>query len=145
MSPKDFKEQVWATDFQRPYIEFLNDFWDKHDRQYPIVAKAALVKAAHSQHQEGSLTQEDKQLVLRAAGLPGNTVAWADTQFNDLTRPTPPDPGLDVGLLSVGQYKSTDLMVITDKNTRQGADGKPINRTLLVIPATLRQSTLLTA
>lgn len=134
VSPKDFKEQVWATDFQRPYIEFLNDFWDKHDRQYPIVAKAALVKAAHSQHQEGSLTQEDKQLVLRAAGLPGNTLAWADTLFNDLTRPTRPDPGLDVGLLSVGQYKSTDLMVITDKNTRQGADGKPINRTLLVIP-----------
>ncbi|WP_073524016.1 dermonecrotic toxin domain-containing protein [Pseudomonas fluorescens] len=134
VSPEAFKAQIWDTDFHRPYTEFLNTFWDSHDRKYPIVAKAALVKAAHSQHQEGSLTLADKQLVMRAAGLPSNTQAWADTLLTDLIRPTLPDQGLEVGLLKMGRYESTDLMVITEKTTRRSADGKPINRTLLVIP-----------
>lgn len=134
VSPQAFKDEVWNTDFQRPHTEFLNTFWDSHDRKYPIVAKAALVKAADAQHQEGTLTPQDKELVMRAVGLPNNEQAWADTLITDLMRPTAPDPGLEVGLLKLGRYESTDLMVITDKTRRQDAEGKSINRTLLYIP-----------
>ena len=134
VSPHAFKAQIWATDFHRPHTEFLNTFWDSHDRKYPIVAKAALVKAADAQHQSGTLTMPDKQLVMRAVGLAANTQAWADTLLTDLMQPTPTDPGLEVGLLKLGRYESTDLMVITDKTTRLDADGKPVNRTLLYIP-----------
>ena len=134
VSPHAFKAQIRATDFHRPHTEFLNTFWDSHDRKYPIVAKAALVKAADAQHQAGSLTQQDKQLVMRATGLAANTQAWADTLLTNLMQPTPPDPGLEVGLLKLGRYESTDLMVITDKTTRLNADGKAVNRTLLYIP-----------
>lgn len=133
--PAEFKKLIWKADFQKPYTEFLDQFWNSHKEKYPVLAKAAFVKSAMAQHQEGSLTAEGRALVMRAAGLPGNQDSWPDINYEALEKNPAKDPNLEVGLLKIGAYTSTDLMYITDKKVTFDANGNKIAPlTLLYIP-----------
>ncbi|WP_178122335.1 dermonecrotic toxin domain-containing protein, partial [Pseudomonas karstica] len=135
ITPKEFKSLIWNTDFQKPYTEFLDGFWNSHKEKYPVLAKAAFVKSAMTQHQEGSLSAEGRELVMRAAGLSGHQESWPDIEYEELQKNPPKDPSIEVGLLKIGEYQSTDLMYMTDHKERFDANGKkrpPL--TLLYIP-----------
>lgn len=135
VSPAEFKKLIWQADFQQPYSEFLDQFWSGHKEEYPVVAKAAFVKGAMAQHQEGSLTAEGRALVMRAAGLPGNQDSWPDIDYKTLKKNPAKDPNIEVGLLKIGDYTSTDLMYITDKKVTFDANGNKVAPlTLLYIP-----------
>lgn len=135
ITPKEFRKLIWQADFQKPYTEFLDQFWNSHREKYPVLAKASFVKSAMAQHQEGSLTKEGRDLVMRAAGLPGNQDSWPDIQYEQLQKNPPKDPNIEVGLLKIGEYQSTDLMYITDKKVKFDASGNKIPPlTLLYIP-----------
>lgn len=135
IAPAEFKKLIWQADFQKPYTEFLDQFWSSHKEKYPVLAKAAFVKSAMAQHQEGSLSAEGRALVMRAAGLPGNQDSWPDISYEELAKNPAKDPNLEVGLLTIGAYTSTDLMYITDKKVTRDASGNKIPPlTLLYIP-----------
>ncbi|WP_259741052.1 membrane-targeted effector domain-containing toxin [Pseudomonas poae] len=135
VTPAQFKSLIWKADFQKPYTQFLDEFWSTHQEKYPVLAKASLVKAAMAQHQEGSLSARGRELVMRAAGLSGNQQSWPDINYEDLQKNPPKDPDIEVGLLKIGEYQSTDLMYITDNKVRFDADGKKLPpMTLLYIP-----------
>ncbi|WP_424087686.1 dermonecrotic toxin domain-containing protein [Pseudomonas sp.] len=135
LAPDDFKKLIWKADFQKPYESFLDEFWNSHQEKYAPLAKAAFIKSAMGQHQEGSLSAAGRTLVMRAAGLPGNQDSWPDIKFEDIQKNSAKDPNIDVGLLNIGQYSSTDLVYITDKSVKLDAHGNKIPPlTLLYIP-----------
>ncbi|NVZ71481.1 type III effector protein, HopAC1 family [Pseudomonas costantinii] len=135
ITPAEFKALIWKADFQKPYKAFLNEFWSSHKEKYPILAKASFVKSAMAQHQEGSLSAEGRDLIMRAAGLSGHQESWPDIKYEDLQKNPPKDPNIEVGLLKLGSYPSTDLMYITDTKVKYDAAGKKVPPlTLLYIP-----------
>ncbi|WP_455824547.1 dermonecrotic toxin domain-containing protein [Pseudomonas graminis] len=135
LAPDDFKKLIWKADFQKPYESFLDEFWNSHQEKYAPLAKAAFIKSAIGQHQEGSLSAAGRMLVMRAAGLSGNQDSWPDIKFEDIQKNPAKDPNIDVGLLKIGQYASTDLVYITDKSAKMDAHGNKMPPlTLLYIP-----------
>lgn len=132
-TPEGFRSIVWNTDFSKPYTQFLNEFWPAHERKYEQMSKASFVGGALRQFENDSLSDSDTDLAMRAAGLPLSTT-WEKLKLDDLSPAIIKDPNMEVGLLSINGYKSTDLLYITDKTTRVDAEGKPFNRTLLYIP-----------
>jgi hypothetical protein len=135
IDPEAFKKIIWKADYQKPYTEFLDQFWSSHQDKYPVLAKAACVKSAMAQHQEGSLSAEGKELVMRAAGLPGNQESWSDIKYEELQKNPPRDPNIEVGLVKIGDYQSTDLIYITDNTVKRDANGNKLPPlTLLYIP-----------
>lgn len=135
ITPKEFKELIWKADFQTPYTTFLDNFWSDHKEKYPTLAKASFAKSAMAQHQEGSLGAEGRELALRAVGLPGNQTSWPDITYEQLQKNPPKDPNIEVGLLKLGDYPSTDLVYITDTKVKLDANGEKVPPlTLLYIP-----------
>lgn len=114
ITPAEFKKLIWKADFQQPYKAFLDDFWTRHLGKYPVMAKASFIQSAMAQHQEGSLTSQGRELIMRAAGMSGNQASWPDIKYEDLQKNPANDPTIEMGLIKLGSYQSTDLMYITD-------------------------------
>ncbi|NVZ72693.1 hypothetical protein HX791_26415 [Pseudomonas costantinii] len=114
ITPAEFKKLIWKADFQQPYKEFLDDFWTRHLEKYPTLTKASFIQSAMAQHQEGSLSSQGRELIMRAAGLPKNQASWPDIRYEDLQKNPPKDPTIETGLLKLGHYQSTDLVYLTD-------------------------------
>jgi len=132
-APQAFRDLVWNTELAAPYKKYLDSFWRSHETTYQQLSKIAFAQAAHTQAQEGSLSEQDAHLAMRAAGLaPGKP--WLETSMKNLEATYAKDPKLEIGLLSVNGDKSTDLMYVIDKTVRQDANGKDIKATLLHIP-----------
>lgn len=116
-TPTAFRDITWNTDQSKPYTEFLNGFWPAHEQKYAQLSKAAFTGAAMAQFDNNSLSESDVSLAMRAAGLPTNKT-WADMTLNDLDAAPHKDPNVETGLLKINGFKSTDLMYITDKQTK---------------------------
>jgi len=116
-TPATFRDIVWNTELSKPYAEFLNGFWSAHEQKYAQLSKAAFVGAALAQFDNDSLSESDVSLAMRAAGLPTDKT-WSDMTLNDLDAATQKDPNVETGLLKINGFKSTDLMYITDKQTK---------------------------
>ena len=116
-TPAAFRDITWNTDQSKPYTEFLNGFWPAHEQKYAQLSKAAFVGAAMAQFDNDSLSESDVSLAMRAAGLPTNKT-WGDMSLNDLDAAPHKDPNVETGLLKINGFKSTDLMYITDKQTK---------------------------
>lgn len=114
ITPAEFKKLIWKADLQQPYKAFLDDFWTRHLDKYPVLAKASFIHSAMAQHQEGSLTSQSRELIMRAAGLSGNQASWPDIKYADLQKNPPNDPNIELGLIKLGSYPSTDLVYLTD-------------------------------
>lgn len=133
LTPQQFRDLVWETELVTPFKTYLDQFWTSHEKPYELLSRIALVQAAHSQQKDGSLSDEEARLVMRAAGLrPGKP--WLETSVEHLEARYAKDPDVDVGLLSINSDASTDLLYIVDKKTRLDRDGKAIKTTLLHIP-----------
>ncbi|WP_347709281.1 MULTISPECIES: dermonecrotic toxin domain-containing protein [Pseudomonas] len=132
-TPAAFRDIVWNTELKQPYTEFLDRFWPAHEQKYAQTAKASFIGAALAQFNNDSLSEHATNLIMRAAGVPENTT-WSSLTLDNLKAPHAKDPNLEIGLLKINGFQATDLLYITDKTTKIGADGKPGNPTLLYIP-----------
>ena len=133
IAPQAFRDLVWNTELAAPYRTYLDNFWRSHEATYQQLSKIAFAQAAYTQAQEGSLSEQDAHLAMRAAGLaPGKP--WLETSMKNLEATYAKDPNLEIGVLSVNGDKSTDLMYVIDKTARLDANGKTIKATLLHIP-----------
>lgn len=133
LTPQQFRDLVWDTELVAPYKTYLDNFWEIHQKPYQLLTRIALVEAAYSQQKDGSLSDEETRLVMRAAGLrPGKP--WLETSVKNLEAPYARDPDVNVGLLSINGDVSTDLLYIIDNKSRLDSQGKTTKTTLLHIP-----------
>ena len=92
------------------------------------MSKISFVKAINLQRLEGTLGPAETALAQRALG-PVAQKDWSELTVQDFKEAAVKDPDLDIGLLSINGFESTDLMCVTDRKTQL---------TLLYIPATPR-------
>lgn len=111
--PADFKAFIKSTDLRRHYQSYLKTFWSANGEHYPLLAKAAFIKAAFMQLAENSLRETDKQLALRAVGLsPGEQ--WSALTPAQLQAAVASDPHVVISPLQIHRYSATDILVIKD-------------------------------
>lgn len=115
VSATHFKAFVWQADIQSKYLDYANNFFERHGTQYNLLIKAGLLKAALTQAESGRLSSADKALVLRALGLSPNT-KWTDLAFSDF-RDAPLTPEVTFHELKIGSYSATDIIAISEPAT----------------------------
>lgn len=115
IDPRAFKHFVWEADLQSHYESSLKDFWQAHGANYDLLLKAALLRSAYVQYEEGSLTLEDKALVLKSLGL-DTRQPW-ETLTLDAFKHAPMNHAITFRELVLYRYASTDIIVIKHENT----------------------------
>jgi hypothetical protein len=115
IDPKDFKQFVWDADLQAHYLESLNTFWKDHGADYNLLIKAALLKSAYVQHEERSLSTQDKASVLAALGLAPDQ-PWETLTFERFTHAAP-SSDFTFRELVLYRYVATDIIVIRNEQT----------------------------
>lgn len=132
-TPQAYRDLVWQTELAAPYKSYLDKFWPNHEKNYTELSKLSFASAAQMQHKEGTLSNYETTLVMRAAGF-GNDKRLEDITVPLLQAPYSGDPNVESGLLSINGSPSTDLMYVTDKQSRLNLKGQRVNHTLLYIP-----------
>lgn len=115
IDPKAFKAFVWDNALLDHYERMLDTFWEKHGNDYNLLIKAALLKSAYIQHSEGSMSSEDKTLVLKSLGL-DPAQPWEQLTYESF-RDAPLSPTVTFRELIVYRYTATDIVVIRDEQT----------------------------
>lgn len=115
LDPKIFKQFAWDADLQAHYQSSLTQFWRSHGDNYNLLIRAALLKSAYVQRVEGSLSAEDKALVLRSVGLDPDQ-AWETLTFRAFAD-APLSQTITFRELILYRYVATDIIVIRDEKT----------------------------
>lgn len=116
LDPKALKRFIWEADLQSHYEELLNDFWAAHRDDYYLFIKAALLRAAYVQHEEGSLSDEDMAIILKAIGL-SQQQSW-DTLTFEVFRDAPLGAEqVSIRELNIYRYTATGIIVLRDERT----------------------------
>ncbi|WP_411380523.1 dermonecrotic toxin domain-containing protein [Pseudomonas sp. MPB26] len=103
--PADFKQMVWEYSYKTPYDEYLDDYWDNNSRHaYKSAATGAYLKTAHTQHHDGSLSENDRRIAMGVAGLPADK-KYADLNDHDLSQPYKADPNLETKFLTFNGFE----------------------------------------
>lgn len=123
-SPQAFRDLMRQTALSEPYKAHLDKFWPAHEERYTQLSKFAFATAAQLQHKEGSLSEIEVDMVMRAAGFGGGK-HLSNLTVDELKAPFSKDPLINSGFLSVNGAASTGLIYLSDK---------ALGRTLLYIP-----------
>lgn len=115
LDPVAFKAYVWDADLQAHYQATLTRFWTEHGADYNLLIKAALLKSAYVQQAEGSLSIEDRSLVLRGLGL-DPAQAWEALTFKHFAD-APLAHDVTIRELVLYRYVATDIIVLRDERT----------------------------
>jgi hypothetical protein len=113
VSPEVFKAFVKDLDLRKRYQAYLKKFWSVNARHYPVLIKAAFIKAVLLQAAENSLSEVDRLLALSAVGLP-DTQQWSTLTPDQLEGPTRAAPHVQIAPLKIHRYTSTDILLIRD-------------------------------
>ncbi|SQF98355.1 leucine rich repeat domain protein [Paucimonas lemoignei] len=124
VAPDAFKRFIEGTQLSALYQGYLERFLSANAAHFPVLAKAAFVRAALMQVHEQTLSKADQQLALEAAGLDPSQ-RWEDMTPEMLSRPFASAGHIVVSPLKVHHYSATDILLIQNQNTR---------RTILYIP-----------
>lgn len=122
--PAEFRSRVYSNSFEQTYDTALNQFWDKHLKHYKTLMRAAFIKGYLHQFNEFSLTQAERNIAARAAGVVTDKTLDSLT-LGDLQATYTPDKNLSLRLLRIYKSEATDILTITDN---------PSGITLLYIP-----------
>jgi hypothetical protein len=124
ISPQTFRNAVQSSNFEQVYNDAITAFWDKHQENYKTLMRMAFIEGYLSQFEEFTLTDEERQLAARAAGV-GVNKDFSNLSLEDLQAPYVPDKNLSLRLLRIHNSEATDILTITDN---------PSQITLLYIP-----------
>lgn len=116
IDPAQIKAFIWQTDLRKQYLDYLNPFIREHAKDFPVLGKAALLKAVFLQREENSLRLIDQQLVLRGLGLDVSQ-QWQSLTPAQLTRAVHSDPDVTVAALQVHRYRATAAMIIGERKS----------------------------
>lgn len=124
IAPDEFKQFIKDTHLPTRYHEYLEQLLATHAQYFPVLAKAAYLKAAFYQAREKTLSQADQLLAFEAVGL-SLSQRWETLTPETLAQPFPAPSHVVVSPLKVHHYSATDILLIKDQRTQ---------RTLLYIP-----------
>ncbi|MEX1830059.1 DUF6543 domain-containing protein [Luteibacter sp. CQ10] len=109
---EEFKSIVWNTSFTDIHERYLNNFWDKTEERTPrILSMSYFESMRHS-----PLSDEGRQMAQRVLGIAGRDME--DIMPDDI-RPSPTDPGMQLGFVGAYHYDSSDLMYARDTRTNR--------------------------
>ncbi|MBO0495115.1 DUF6543 domain-containing protein [Pseudomonas sp. Marseille-Q1929] len=124
IDPKEFKQMVWDNAYKKPYDDYLKGHWNANTRaEFTSTSTVAYLTAAHIQHHDKSLTENDRKIAMAVAGLPPDKTYLSATP-DDLKQPYKADPNLETKFLTFSGFQSR-ILYTRDKTTE---------RTLLYIP-----------
>lgn len=115
MHADDFKQYVWDSNLQAHYLGLLDTFWRKHESNYNLLIKGALLKAAYTQTTKGALSAEDKKLVLNSMGLDASQT-WESLTYEQFLN-APLSGSITFRELIIYRYVATDIIVIRNEAT----------------------------
>lgn len=117
ISPTAFRTMIRSSNFEDVYDRAITQFWSEHRDNYNILMRIAFTKAYFEQFQEYTLTEAERQLAARAAGL-GIDKDYNNLTLEDLQAPYRMDKNLSVRVLRIHQAEATDILTITDNQSR---------------------------
>ena len=124
IDPNEFKQMVWDNAYKGPYDNYLKHYWNANTRaQFTVTSTVAYLTAAHIQHHDKSLTENDRKIAMGVAGLPPDKTYLSATP-DDLKQPYKADPNLETKFLSFNGFESR-MFYTRDKTT---------GRVLLYVP-----------
>lgn len=124
ISPKSFREYVWDTSFSKTHKANLDSFWNGYRDTYTTLSKMSFGSAAHKQFAEGSLSQEGRDIALRATNISIDK-PLDSLKAEDFQQAYAQDPNLEIKELTFEGRVASGIMSVTDKTTQ---------KTLLYIP-----------
>ena len=124
ISPDLFKQFINETHLPSQYHAYLEQLLATHGQYFPVLAKAAYLKAVFYQVQEQTLSEADRQLALEAVGL-SSSQSWETLTPAKLSEKFAAASHIVVSPLKVHHYTATDILLIQDQRSR---------RTLVYIP-----------
>ncbi|WP_095093927.1 NEL-type E3 ubiquitin ligase domain-containing protein [Pseudomonas sp. Irchel 3A5] len=124
ISPDQFRQFVKNTDLRTLYSHYIEQLLAGSAQYFPVLAKAAFIKAAFLQVREKTLSEADRQLALESVGLTG-AQRWEALTPAKLAEPFRVASHIVVSPLKVHRYTATDILLIKNKRNQ---------RTLLYIP-----------
>lgn len=124
ISPHTFRKAVQASNFEQAYNAAIMSFWDKHQENYKTLMRIGFIEGYLSQFEEFTLTDEERRLAARAAGVSAEK-DFTNLSLEDLQAPYVLDKNISLRLLRIYNSEATDILTITDKLTQN---------TLLYIP-----------
>ncbi|AZE59759.1 Dermonecrotic toxin [Pseudomonas fluorescens] len=117
IAPAVLRKVIESSNFEQTYDEAITLFWGEHRDNYTALMRIAFTKAYLNQYEEFTLTQAERQLAARAAGIDVDKDASSLT-LEDFQAPYSPDENLSVRMLRIHQSEATDILTITDNQSQ---------------------------
>ncbi|MBJ2217331.1 MULTISPECIES: membrane-targeted effector domain-containing toxin [Pseudomonas] len=117
LAPAIFRKIVHSSDFEDVYDNAITRFWSEHRDNYTTLMRIAFTKAYLNQYEEFTLTQAERQLAARAAGI-GIDKDASNLTLEDFQAPYSSDANLSLRVLRIHQYEATDILTITDNQSQ---------------------------
>ncbi|AZE88011.1 membrane-targeted effector domain-containing toxin [Pseudomonas orientalis] len=117
ISPAALRKVIDSSSFEQTYDKAVTLFWSEHRDNYTTLMRIAFTKAYLNQYEEFTLTEAERQLAARAAGI-GVDKDSGNLTLEDFQAPYSPDQNLSVRVLRIHQFEATDILTITDNQSQ---------------------------
>jgi hypothetical protein len=115
--PSTLRNIINSSHFEQAYDTAITQFWNEHRENYTTLIRIAFTKAYLNQFKEFTLTEAERQLAARAAGL-GTNKDYSNLTLEDFQAPYQLDENLSVRVLRIHQAEATDILAITDNQSQ---------------------------
>ncbi|AZE53728.1 hypothetical protein C4K03_1557 [Pseudomonas synxantha] len=117
IAPAVLRKVIDSSNFEQTYDKAITLFWGEHRDNYTTLMRIAFTKAYLNQYEEFTLTQAERQLAARAAGIATDKDA-SNLTLEDFQAPYSADANLSVRVLRIHQSEATDILTITDNQSQ---------------------------
>lgn len=117
LSPAVLRKVIDSSNFEQTYDKAVTLFWSEHRDNYTTLMRIAFTKAYLNQYEEFTLTDAERRLAARAAGI-GVDKSFGNLTLEDFQAPYSLDKNLSVRVLRIHQFEATDLLTITDSQSQ---------------------------
>lgn len=117
IAPAVLRKVIDSSNFEQTYDKAITQFWEEHRDNYTTLMRIAFAKAYLNQYEEFTLTEAERQLAARAAGIGVDRDA-SNLTLEDFQAPYSPDKNLSVRVLRIHQFDATDILTITDTQSQ---------------------------
>ncbi|MGR3962938.1 type III effector protein, HopAC1 family [Pseudomonas sp. 910_23] len=117
IAPAVLRKVIDSSNFEQTYDKAITQFWGEHRDNYTTLMRIAFAKAYLNQYEEFTLTEAERQLAARAAGIGVDRDA-SNLTLEDFQAPYSPDKNLSVRVLRIHQFDATDILTITDTQSQ---------------------------
>ncbi|WP_263260676.1 membrane-targeted effector domain-containing toxin [Pseudomonas sp. RIT-PI-S] len=108
--PRQLLAWLWKIDFKPGFLRQVDRFWQQHQQDFRLLAKAHFMAQVLEERQAKALNNDDVAFLFKA--LIGG--ATAPLTLSTLAQQCTAPPEARVYLLQLGSYRSTDILCVED-------------------------------